>query len=77
MYYPLYEGVQQEKTKEKMTKHEVNPGDFNDYQIYVESGICPNCSGQLERIWDRVSDDPILDECTEIVCKKCPWKDNK
>lgn len=57
--------------------------DFQDYLLYtnqfdeyVENGICPNDGGQLERIYDQVSIEPTLTECTEVKCTECDWSDN-
>ena len=50
--------------------------DHNSFEDYLESGVCPNCSEKLERVFDRVSDDPILDECVEVKCTECEWTDN-
>jgi hypothetical protein len=48
----------------------------SQFKEYAESGVCPNCSESLERVFDRVSDDPILDECVEVKCTECEWTDN-
>lgn len=58
-------------------KPDVNYAEHNDFQDYADSEICPNCEGKLNRIWDRVSDDPILDECVEVKCTECEWSDKK
>lgn len=42
----------------------------------IDKGICPECEGSLEAIYDQVCDDPPHTEIVDYQCGDCNWSCN-